>query len=745
MNLVRSISGQLVVAFGAGLVAAIFVGLVGFGGARQIARDIAQTADDALPRVSEASALAATTARMQTEIVAYFRGAAYDPAAEARIDASLEAIADQAARIDSPAITASLDELSAELGAALTVHRDASELVFHFEGQRYSIVTFLEHLQVANADYLKSVSRAAKFGAFGKVQTDPARTDFARWAEGFGTGDATLRRLIGDYARAEAAMVAFMRDEIAGDPGNAAKKFMGMTSQHVPVVESALDALAQHAAAREAALSERKSEMLGSLRAGLEAFIAAASAEQARALGAMVRSVDQTQAQAARISRLVTLALVVAAVGTLAAGVAAVCRIGRPLAGIERVIHALNDKRFDAPICHTERSDEIGAIARAAVQFRDRLIESDRLAHRQDADRRAQADAVQRLGKGLTALAAGDLTQPIETAFAAEYEQLRHDFNATMSTLNEMLAAVVENATEIRGRAEEIAGASDDLSHRTETQAATLEETAAALDELTGSVRSAAEGAAEVEGVVRSARGDAEASGRVVSDAVDAMGEIKRSSDEISQIIGVIDDIAFQTNLLALNAGVEAARAGEAGRGFAVVASEVRALAQRSSEAAREIKELISASSGQVESGVALVNRAGEALSDIVGRVGNIADLVSEIATGAQEQSVGLGEINVGVTQLDQVTQQNAAMVEEATAASATLRHEAETLQGLVARFWLQGTAAPAVPLRLRTEKRRTDANGAAEHPRPDDTEPIEISFPAQKRAARGQIAWQDF
>ncbi|SIO04475.1 methyl-accepting chemotaxis protein [Rhodovulum sp. ES.010] len=412
--------------------------------------------------------------------------------------------------------------------------------------------------------------------------------------------------------------------------------------------------------------------------------------------------------------------------------------IGLPLHAVSDAMTQVSRGDYDAAIPMTESHDEVGVIARSLDALRDRLQHAQAADAALERARADQADAVQRLGKGLTALAAGDLTQPIETAFAAEYEQLRHDFNATMSTLNEMLAAVVENATEIRGRAEEIAGASDDLSHRTETQAATLEETAAALDELTGSVRSAAEGAAEVEGVVRSARGDAEASGRVVSDAVDAMGEIKRSSDEISQIIGVIDDIAFQTNLLALNAGVEAARAGEAGRGFAVVASEVRALAQRSSEAAREIKELISASSGQVESGVALVNRAGEALSDIVGRVGNIADLVSEIATGAQEQSVGLGEINVGVTQLDQVTQQNAAMVEEATAASATLRHEAETLQGLVARFRLKTQAAQSpgamAPLRL---VQNSAADAAPEK--------AGLSFPAQKRAAQGQADWQDF
>ncbi|MEP1496434.1 methyl-accepting chemotaxis protein, partial [Pseudophaeobacter sp.] len=227
----------------------------------------------------------------------------------------------------------------------------------------------------------------------------------------------------------------------------------------------------------------------------------------------------------------------------------------------------------------------------------------------------------------------------------------------------------------------------------TESQAATLEETAAALDELTASVRSAAEGASSVEATMEAAKKEAEISGEVVQSAVSAMTEIEQSSNHIGQIISVIDDIAFQTNLLALNAGVEAARAGEAGKGFAVVASEVRALAQRSSDAAMEIKTLIGDSSKQVARGVDLVGKAGEALDSIVGQVSHISKLVSGIAEGAVEQSTGLNEINTGVTQLDQVTQQNAAMVEEATAAGHMLNADSSKLAELVAIFKLDGSA----------------------------------------------------
>ncbi|WP_300519433.1 methyl-accepting chemotaxis protein [Aliiroseovarius sp.] len=307
----------------------------------------------------------------------------------------------------------------------------------------------------------------------------------------------------------------------------------------------------------------------------------------------------------------------------------------------------------------------------------------------------AQAQVVDALRVGLGQLSEGDLTARIDVAFSADYEQLRLDFNQAVDKLLGAMRGVIENAGLINGEAVEISNAADDLSHRTETQAATLEQTASALDELTNSVRSAADGASHANEVVDGARRNAEASGEVVREAVGAMGEIESSSKQISKITGVIDDIAFQTNLLALNAGVEAARAGEAGRGFAVVASEVRALAQRSSDAAREINDLISASGGQVKRGVELVDQAGAALAGIVDSVTEISRNVSGIAVSAREQSAGLAEINAAVNQLDQVTQQNAAMFEETTAASHALSREAEALTQTMARF-RTGAAAPA-------------------------------------------------
>lgn len=320
-----------------------------------------------------------------------------------------------------------------------------------------------------------------------------------------------------------------------------------------------------------------------------------------------------------------------------------------------------------------------------------------------EASRTAEDDRVviECLAEGLSALANGDLSHRITVDFVPKAAALKENYNKAADKLREMLGGVTMAIKGVVSGSNEISQASDDLSRRTEQQAASLEQTAAALEQISATVQKTAESAHQVATVTSHARSEAEKSGNVVESAVSAMAHIAGSSNQISQIIGVIDEIAFQTNLLALNAGVEAARAGEAGKGFAVVAQEVRELAQRSATAAKDIKTLISTSSQQVDQGVKLVGQTGSALRDILKQITEISDLVAEIASSTREQSTGLREINTSVNQMDQMTQQNAAMVEETTAASGSLAEEANTLYRLVSQFKLDGQSERSSRTRL--------------------------------------------
>ncbi len=355
-----------------------------------------------------------------------------------------------------------------------------------------------------------------------------------------------------------------------------------------------------------------------------------------------------------------------------------------------------------------------------------------------------QEKVVTALREALQSLSEGDLTAEIVVDFPDEYEILRQNYNAAVVALREAIARVMQNSESIRHETSEITSAADDLSRRTERQAATLEETATALDELTTSVRSAAESADAASKMSAEAQQNAEQGGAVAREAVAAMDGIKTSSQEISKITSVIDDIAFQTNLLALNAGVEAARAGEAGRGFAVVATEVRALAQRSSDAAREINELISASGDQVREGVDLVDRTGDALSAIVRSVADISERVAAIATSTREQSNGLGEVNTAVNELDHVTQQNAAMFEETTAASHALTSEADGLASAVAAFKLGKIETIAKPTSAARKSPSTTSTPAPkERPSmPLTSGSLALSAPDPQGADEG---WEEF
>ncbi|OQP85119.1 chemotaxis protein [Rhizobium rhizosphaerae] len=355
---------------------------------------------------------------------------------------------------------------------------------------------------------------------------------------------------------------------------------------------------------------------------------------------------------------------------------------------------------------------------------------------------------VERLSASLHELAAGDLNGRIDTAFIPELEKLRTDFNAATERLKAAMLTVADNAQVISGNSNEIRHSADDLARRTEQQAASVEETAAALEEITTVVTDSSRRAEGAGTLVARTTAHAERSGETVREAIDAMDQIETSAREISNIIGVIDQIAFQTNLLALNAGVEAARAGEAGKGFAVVAQEVRELAQRSATAAKEIKALISASSAHVANGVALVSKAGLALQEISGSVGEIRGDVDAIVKAMREQSLALGNINQSVNTVDQSTQKNAAMVEEQTAASHSLAQQAEALFALLAQFRLgeaAPAAAPAQPAPRVPTPLRTAATAASVKARPA---PMRAAAPRRAAASAAAVAqdnWEEF
>jgi methyl-accepting chemotaxis protein len=379
--------------------------------------------------------------------------------------------------------------------------------------------------------------------------------------------------------------------------------------------------------------------------------------------------------------------------------------ITRPILSLSGAMRALSSGKLDTEVAGAERGDEIGGMAQAVLVFRDAGLEKVRLEKVAEEQRQAaeaerarneiaQRDAARQvqqvvagLGAGLERLARGDLTYRVTDEFADEYKKIQEDFNAAIDQLQDTIKNIALSSSEVSSAAAEISTSTTDLSQRTEEQAASLEQTSASMEEMAATVKKNAENAQHANQLAQGTQDIANRGGAVVAEAVTAMAAIEESSRKISDIISVIDEIARQTNLLALNAAVEAARAGEAGRGFAVVASEVRSLAQRSSQAAKDIKDLITNSSGQVQQGVDLVNRAGQSLHEIMESIRNVAAIVADIANASTEQASGIDQINKALNQMDEVTQQNSALVEENAATAKTLEDQQSAMNERVGFF----------------------------------------------------------
>ena len=751
MSLSRTIKAKLTLAFALVLAIALMIGILGVTGNQKVGRQLLRVNGIELPKSELFTRLALNTTELSGQATAYQLQPFYDQTRNDGILADAGEVSALVAETQDEELQIAFEEFSSELAAALGAHETSAELFLVFEDNRYALRDFLNRVAVENAHYFSELNRAARFRRFDGIEADPDVRSFAVLMRSYALADTELQALAADYQVREAEVFSLVAG-ILSDPENGANEVARLNARPVPKLDRALKNLSDAVEAETSARAARKVAAIESFRVAGSRLVALAQDRRKVANSDMQAALLEAAGLGQSVTRNTFVILCVGMLITLLAMLYAARSVGTPLARLSRVLARLGQDEADIDVPYQHRGDEIGAVAAAAETFRLGLIERWRLEDQEAArqrqeirDREAAAAAelerqerehqereksaqeqadlkenlarehaeeqerihrerqkdhdrqklvVGELATALQKLATGNLDAAIDTPFADIYEELRGHFNGAVQRMADIVSEISSSAGIVTKTTLELSTSFSDLSKRTEGSAATLEETSVSLSELTSTVKSTSSLARNAEDQATQAQVQAREGSDQASVAVAAIDAIEASSQHISQIVGVIDGISFQTNLLALNAGVEAARAGDAGRGFAVVASEVRALAQRSTEAAREINDLIASSSEQVKRGSELVRQTGNNLDSIATSTTKAAELISEITQASGVQSQGLAYIDTAVGDLDRDSQRNAAMLDENTAAVAALREQSERLVGAISKFQTHGHTA---------------------------------------------------
>ena len=723
MSFFRSIGGKMICALAILLViATIPIAIISNSAALTYSR-MDQLIGDNLPLLSTSADAAKIAQRVATNVEAVLRAELPLATRRTAIDTDLATLNQRLSDLrgmpaagEDARVQKALATLGNGIGtfgnfvrAALATHDEVLEYNFALDGKATNALNQAYTTRTTYQRLFKAVEDSVRFSAPFSADRDITHSDITRWVAAQPKGDEKLRvymeKLAGTDERAYRSVNQIL-DVPAEDRESLLQKHSGTVFFKLL---NTIDSIISYMTPTMAALQEREEADVARMERATADLVEQIGALEGAAQVSFAEQRDkvETDQNVADFHGLVVTGLaVLAAIGL---SIAVSLHLSAPIGRLVRDMRRLADGDTHLELRETARRDEIGDIGRALAIFRGTSLDREALQRAAEMEKERQhmleekalreaqrleeakrlEEAIEELGRGLHHLAEGKLFYRIVDELSPNVEKLRLDFNSAMQRVQRAISEVGGCAGDIRSGSSDISGVADDLAHRVEQQASSLQQTASALDQITTAVGRTAEGASHAHAVVAAAKRGAEGAGTVVGQAIETINRIEASSQKIGQIIGVIDEIAFQTNLLALNAGVEAARAGEAGRGFAVVALEVRALAQRSADAAREIKTLISNSKAEVDQGVERVTETGRSLRAIVGQVAEINEAVSNIAESANLHSQQLREINGAVNNMDQVTQRNTLIVQRATETSRALGLQTERLQGLMSSFEL--------------------------------------------------------